>query len=772
MSYTVNFTDQTNNGNITVNDNTINTATSLGFPGRNQKGYAVTVAENFLHLLENFAKMTPPSNPIEGQLWYDTSPGIESLKVYDGTNWKSSGSVKKGSSQPDIGGSILGDIWVDTANQQLYLYNGANWILVGPTFSSGLQTGAKPEKIKDSTTAQTEHIVLMNYVDDRVVSILSNSEFTPQSGISGFENIKVGVNLSSNSNKFWGVSEKAENLIIGGSIIPAANFLRADVPNITTKILTVKSDSGLNVGGDSQLQLRITEQTGVLYYSTPGSRFDIRLNVGSGTHVETTLISLDATSGRIGIGLNNLAPAETLSVKGTGSFTEQVKITDTTDTINVATGALIIDGGTVIKKKLRVSGEISASSTINSSNILPITNNTVDIGSVDLVTPSNNKIYRNVYATTFNGSLIGNVTGSVVGSVTGTASSLISSTVFRMTGDVTSSGFSFDGSATLVSSGAFVTGQQYKITSLARIDPITKAPINPTDFTLIGASSNTIGLIFTATGVGLGTGTATTSTDKVFTTQISPEFITNQNPTTVTANTDEIIINRPFVEGGDPSGVYKTTKKDFVSNLPVVPVGAIFPFAGAAIPPGYLLCDGSEKLIGVYQDLYNVIGYIYTPNTNSLVGSGTFKIPDLRGRFPLGLDNMDNGDKVPDKTVTNTISLIDSGGGPAGRVNASTASVLGQVAGQEQVTLDITQMPDHKHDLSGSTGGQYYAINNTSVVPTDEDAFLGKGPTGANQSQYISTTGNIKTNQPIGNAVSLMNPYMAINYIIYSGVII
>jgi len=765
MAYTVNFTDQTNNGNIIVNDNTINTATSLKFPGRNQKGYAVTIAENFLHLLENFAKMTPPPNPVEGQLWYDSSPGVESLKVYDGTNWKSSGSLKKGSSQPDIGGSILGDIWVDTANQQLYLYNGANWILVGPTFSSGLQTGAKPEKIKDSTTLQTEHTVLINYVDDKVVSILSNSEFTPQSGISGFENIKVGINLSSNSNKFWGVSEKAENLIIGGSIIPAASFLRADVPNITTQILTVKSDSGLNVGGDSQLQLRITEQTGVLYYSTPGSRFDIRLNVGAGAHVETTLISLDATSGRIGIGSNNLAPTETLSVKGTGSFTEQVKITDTTDTINIATGALIVDGGIVVKKKLRTLGEIFASSTINSSNILPITNNTVDIGSVDLVAPVNNLKYRNIYATTFNGSLIGNVTGSVVGSVTGTASSLISSTVFRMTGDVTSPGISFDGSATLVSAGAFVNGQQYKITSLSN-------GANPTNFTLIGAASNTIGLIFAATGAGTGTGTATTSTDKIFTTSISPEFITNQNSTTSTANTDEIIINRPFVEGGAPSGVYKTTKKDFVSNLPVVPVGAIFPFAGAAIPPGYLLCDGSEKLIGVYQDLYNVIGYIYTPNTNLLVGSGTFKIPDLRGRFPLGLDNMDNGDKVPDKTVTNAISLIDSGGGSAGRVNASTASVLGQVAGQEQTTLDITQIPDHKHDLSGSTGGQYYAINNTSVVPTDDDTFLGKGPTGADQSQYISTTGNIKTNQPIGNAVSLMNPYISINYIIYSGVII
>ena len=48
-----------------------------------------------------------------------------------------------------------------------------------------------------------------------------------------------------------------------------------------------------------------------------------------------------------------------------------------------------------------------------------------------------------------------------------------------------------------VTSGSFVVGSSYKITS-----------IGTTDFTVIGASANTIGVIFTATGVGTGTGTA------------------------------------------------------------------------------------------------------------------------------------------------------------------------------------------------------------------------------------------------------------------------
>jgi hypothetical protein len=49
--------------------------------------------------------------------------------------------------------------------------------------------------------------------------------------------------------------------------------------------------------------------------------------------------------------------------------------------------------------------------------------------------------------------------------------------------------------------GAFVVGTNYTI-----------ATIGTTDFTLIGASANTVGVTFTATGVGTGTGTATTNT--------------------------------------------------------------------------------------------------------------------------------------------------------------------------------------------------------------------------------------------------------------------
>lgn len=78
MAYTIIKSD----GQVltTIADGTINTnSTTLGLPGRNYAGYGQTLDTNFVHMVENFAKTTPPANPLRGQLWYDT--GSSRLKV-------------------------------------------------------------------------------------------------------------------------------------------------------------------------------------------------------------------------------------------------------------------------------------------------------------------------------------------------------------------------------------------------------------------------------------------------------------------------------------------------------------------------------------------------------------------------------------------------------------------------------------------------------------------------------------------------------------------
>ena len=54
------------------------------------------------------------------------------------------------------------------------------------------------------------------------------------------------------------------------------------------------------------------------------------------------------------------------------------------------------------------------------------------------------------------------------------------------------------------SAGSFVVDKEYQIVT-----------VGTTDYTLIGADNNTIGTVFTATGVGTGTGTASYSNLKI-----------------------------------------------------------------------------------------------------------------------------------------------------------------------------------------------------------------------------------------------------------------
>lgn len=66
-----------------------------------------------------------------------------------------------------------------------------------------------------------------------------------------------------------------------------------------------------------------------------------------------------------------------------------------------------------------------------------------------------------------------------------------------------------------------------------------------------------------------------------------------------------------------------------------LPVGAIIPFPMAAIPAGYLACNGQAVGRATYPELYAAIGTAYGTGD----GSTTFNLPDLRGEFIRGWDN-------------------------------------------------------------------------------------------------------------------------------------
>lgn len=138
MPYILNKT----NGTIltTVQDASLDVTTDLFFVGRNYAGYGEWQNENFLKLLENFANTIPPAKPIDGQVWYDVTN--KRINVYDGVNWKSVSNIEINTENPkDTKTFSTGDLWFDSRQEQLYAYNGEDFVLIGPP--SGADTRAQ-----------------------------------------------------------------------------------------------------------------------------------------------------------------------------------------------------------------------------------------------------------------------------------------------------------------------------------------------------------------------------------------------------------------------------------------------------------------------------------------------------------------------------------------------------------------------------------------------------------------------------------------------------
>jgi microcystin-dependent protein len=714
MSYTVRFTE-TNNPTKTakiVEDQTLNTETSLTFVGKNYAGYAAYVAENFLHLLENFANSTEPLNPVEGQLWFNNSPGVSQLQVWDGSAWTETGGVKKSTAAPVY--KTLGDLWVDTENQQLKVWTGSSWILVGPQYSAGSKTGFEVETIID--LLDVPYSVLTCYVANERIAIFSKSAFTPKGTVTGFSGIKQGVTLSSASAyKFWGTADKANSLVVNGIDVASTNFLRSDQTSTTNYNLYVKNDGGITVGSDLRLSLQVDGNAGVIYNSVSGSYIDINVNNAGNT---ATVIRVDSTKT---VGINKTNPTESLDVSGNIATDAAISITGTQDATNLTTASLVTLGGASINKKLIVGSDATINGTINinptsSSAMLPSTTEAYDLGSAA-------KKFNNVYAKTFVGNFTGSFTGSLgSGTTSQFARQLLDATSFYIAGDV-----------------------------------VTTSP-----------------LVFNG---------VTQNQTATFNTVISETFVTRQTEILNSTNTDQLLVFRPG------TGIRKTTKETFFSSVATIPIGGILPYAGSVVPNGFLLCDGSEVPRSTYGQLFSKIGYTYRDIT-FLKGYLTFALPDLRGRFPLGRDNMENTDRNTNLPLqvktkasgeaeangTGTAVYTDAGGGVANNVTSVAGSTLGVGAGAESVTLSVSNLPDHRHNMrgrkpDGTVGQQYYGYRNATGTPTDVDARLDLGTTAANSAHYLPHSGNVDATL-LGQPVASMNPFLTINYIIYTGVLV
>jgi len=446
-----------------------------------------------------------------------------------------------------------------------------------------------------------------------------------------------------------------------------------------------------------------------------------------------------------------------------------------------------------IAKNLNIAGDVTIRNekdlVIAGGNIVPEFEGGASIGTLS-------KRFNDIYATRVFGSFSGELTGNVTGNVSGSSAKLASSTIFELTGDIVSSQVEFDGQrstptlATLTASGdgstATLTFATQNVPPYPVGSTITVSNIVPINYRgtyiVTGATTNSVSFASLVTGAQTTAGSIqsleSVGNRKRFFTKLSESFIAEKSPIVEIEDNDEFVVSRGV------EGLRKIKKSDLFTAIPNMPVGSLIPYAGPVAPQGWLLCDGSEVQTSQYPGLFDVIRYTYGDEA-TLLGLGTFRLPDLRGRFPLGLDNMNAGNRVPQgpgsgsgwdssvdiETISASANRVTD---PAADINRADVFAARVGGGVESVTLQKSNLPDHEHDLRGDAGNPYYAYRNAPGAPTDTDAVSGTGnpPEDSGLGQYLGNSGGILTDPPgtfNQSSINIMNPFMALNFIIYTG---
>ncbi len=158
-------------------------------------------------------------------------------------------------------------------------------------------------------------------------------------------------------------------------------------------------------------------------------------------------------------------------------------------------------------------------------------------------------------------------------------------------------------------------------------------------------------------------------------------------------------------------------------------VGEIRMFAGNFPPDGWLFCDGQTLPIAENEVLFQLIGTTYGGD-----GESTFNVPNLQSRVPIHM-----------------------GSGPDG-----TTYQIGEMAGTEQETLTVQQIPNHTHTLLASTaaGADTSPVGNVLATTGGGISLYYQGAVDTNlNAQAVGPAGG---SQPHENT----QPFLCINYII------
>lgn len=150
------------------------------------------------------------------------------------------------------------------------------------------------------------------------------------------------------------------------------------------------------------------------------------------------------------------------------------------------------------------------------------------------------------------------------------------------------------------------------------------------------------------------------------------------------------------------------------------PYGIVKMWAGTSVPEGYHLCDGAALQQSQYPALFNAIQTSFN-SANDMYGNpystspGYFRLPDLRGRFIVGMSQA-----------------------------GYDYNNIGGTGGASEVTLTPAQMPSHSHTAS-------FTNSASDDGNSDGTCIAGARPENPQTVTNIITIGNTGGNQPHEN---------------------
>ena len=380
---------------IVLDDGTIDTTTSLGLVGRNYVGYGETQNENFVFLLENFANTAPPSRPLSGQIWFNTTN--DTAYAYDGIQWNPIGAAAVSASAPPNTNS--GALWLKTPINQLYVYTGTEWRFIGPEAVEGFGSTRARAGSLDNTAGDPQPVIFLE-TNSVIFAICTAAAFVinPSNSVTGFSNaLQAGINLSAtakingsitgnattadqlstarlingvpfNASSNITVTANTTNLLKKGTYISGADFngssettwsVDAASSNVIGKIVARNSEGGFSAGtitatfiGD--LIGNVTASTGISTFNTVQANQFIGATLSGNAATATRLATARTINGVNFDGSSSITvPASADSLTGTtinGSVTlSSLTQVGTLSSLNVNDNGIFVGSGNQLR---------------------------------------------------------------------------------------------------------------------------------------------------------------------------------------------------------------------------------------------------------------------------------------------------------------------------------------------------------------------------------------------------------------------------------------